>query len=73
MREKYKLVTTSRMENNMKDDDIICTCFDLSVKDIKDAYANGATTVDAIMDTTKAGTLCGACISDLEQLIDSLK
>ena len=73
MREKYKLVTTSRMENNMKDDDIICTCFDLSVKDIKDAYANGATTLDAIMDTTKAGTLCGACISDLEQLIDSLK
>lgn len=70
---KKQLVMTSRMENHMSDEDIICTCFDLTVKDIKDAYANGATTLDAIMETTQAGTLCGACISDLEELIDSLK
>lgn len=57
----------------MKDDDIICTCYDISVKDIKDAYANGAKTLDEIEEVTKAGTLCGACISDLEALIDSLK
>lgn len=73
MHEKYKLAMTSRMENNMKDDDIICTCYDISYKEIKDAYANGAKTLDEVMETTKAGTLCGACISDIEQIIDSLK
>lgn len=57
----------------MKDDDIICTCYDITVKDIKDAYTNGATTLDEIGEATKAGTLCGACLSDLEELLDSLK
>lgn len=57
----------------MKDDDIICSCFDLTVKDIKDAYANGATTLEKIEEVTQAGTLCAACIGDLEELIASLK
>ena len=56
----------------MKDDDIICPCFDLTVKDIKDAYANGATTLEQIEEATQAGTLCGACIGDLEELITAL-
>ncbi|HCL01872.1 MAG TPA: (2Fe-2S)-binding protein [Lachnoclostridium phytofermentans] len=56
----------------MNDDDIICTCFDVSVKDIKDAYANGATTIEAIGEATQAGTLCGACIDDIESLLESL-
>ena len=57
----------------MNDDDIICTCFDVSVKDIKDAYANGAKTLDEIEEVTKAGSLCGACISDIEALLETLK
>ena len=57
----------------MKDDEIICTCFDLTVKDIKDAYNNGAKTLEEIEEVTEAGTLCGACIGDLEELIASLK
>lgn len=56
----------------MNDDDIICSCFDLTVKDIKDAYNNGAKTLEEIEEVTQAGTLCGACISDLEELIKSL-
>ncbi len=56
----------------MNDDDIICTCYDVTVKDIKDAYANGATTLEAIEETTQAGTLCGVCIEDLESLLDTL-
>lgn len=56
----------------MNDDDIICTCYDVTVKDIKDAYANGAKTLEEIEEATKAGTLCGACISDIESLLDSL-
>ena len=57
----------------MKDEDIICTCYDVSVKDVKDAYANGAKTMDEIGEVTKAGTLCGACIADIEELLESLK
>jgi bacterioferritin-associated ferredoxin len=56
----------------MNDDDIICTCYEVSVKDIKDAYANGATTVEAIGEATQAGTLCGACIGEIESLLESL-
>lgn len=54
----------------MNDDDIICTCFDLTVKDIKDAISNGATTLEEVEEATQAGTLCGACIGDLETLIN---
>lgn len=57
----------------MKDDDIICTCYDVTVKDVKDAYANGAKTLEEIEEVTKAGTLCGACIGEIEELLDSLK
>lgn len=57
----------------MSDDDIICTCYDVTVKDIKEAYENGAKTMDEIAEVTKAGTLCGACISDIEELLESLK
>ncbi|ABX42801.1 (2Fe-2S)-binding protein [Lachnoclostridium phytofermentans] len=56
----------------MNDDDIICTCYEVSVKDIKDAYANGAKTVEAIGEATQAGTLCGACIGEIESLLESL-
>lgn len=56
----------------MNDDDIICTCYEVSVKDIKDAYANGATSVEAIGEATQAGTLCGACIGEIESLLESL-
>lgn len=56
----------------MNDDDIICTCFDVTVKDIKDAVNNGATTLEEVEEATQAGTLCGACIGDLETLISDL-
>lgn len=51
-------------------DDIVCTCLELTVRDIEDAIKGGATTLDAVMEKTQAGTVCGACIPDLEEIIE---
>ena len=39
----------------------ICFCADVTAGDIKKAYDEGHTTVDAIGEATEAGTLCGGC------------
>lgn len=57
----------------MNENDIICTCLGTTVKDIMDAMDQGATTIEEIKELTQAGTVCGACISDIEELMASLK
>ena len=42
----------------MKDEDIICTCMSVSVKDIRQAIDEGARTVQEVQDKTGAGTVC---------------
>ena len=47
----------------------ICFCADVTAGDIKKAYDEGHTTVDAIGEATEAGTHCGGCqdrIADLQ-------
>lgn len=39
----------------------ICFCADVTAGDIKKAYDEGHTTVDAIGEATEAGTHCGDC------------
>ena len=39
----------------------ICFCADVTAGDIKKAYDEGHTTVDAIGEATEAGTHCGGC------------
>jgi len=54
----------------MMEDNIICSCMNVSEHEIVDAIKNKeATTVQDIMDITGAGTGCGSCIDDLEDLI----
>ena len=53
----------------MKDEDIICTCMSVSVKDIRQAIDEGARTVQEVQDKTGAGTVCGVCNEDLEQCV----
>ena len=56
----------------MKDEDIICTCMSVSVKDIRQAIDEGARTVQEVQDKTGAGTVCGVCNADLEQCVMEL-
>lgn len=50
---------------------IICACMNVGREEIHRAIAAGATTVDALGATLGAGTNCGSCRSELQQLIVS--
>jgi len=55
----------------MKDkDEIICHCQEVSYGTILEAIENGADDIDAIGDKTDAGITCGACIEDLEEILE---
>ena len=48
---------------------VICHCLGITEEDIIAAIKGGAHTVEAVGEVTKAGTICGGCISDIEALI----
>lgn len=52
---------------------IICTCQDVDYDTIKKAIQDGAKTVDDIMEATGAGTVCGACIDEIEEIIQEVE
>ena len=56
----------------MDREQIICPCLNITVGQIMDAYEQGAKSVDAIKEVTGAGTVCGACLDEIEELIQSL-
>ena len=56
----------------MDNDKVICTCMGVTVGAIKEAVENGANSVGDIQDTTGAGTICGACLEEIELLVDKL-
>jgi|LGOV01.1.fsa_nt_gb NAD(P)H-nitrite reductase large subunit len=53
---------------------VICPCFDLTlgviIKDIKE---NNVETIEELMEVNEAGTMCGACIDELEEIIEKYK
>lgn len=57
----------------MDRDQVICPCLDVTAGQIMDAYEEGAVTVDVIRDVTGAGSVCGACLDEIEDLISELK
>ena len=55
---------------NTNEENIICNCMDVSELEIVDAIKNKeAKTVQDIMDITDAGTGCGSCIPDIEEIL----
>ncbi|GFO84850.1 MULTISPECIES: (2Fe-2S)-binding protein [Anaerostipes] len=57
----------------MDRDQVICPCLDVTAGQIMDAYEDGAVTVDAIKDVTGAGSVCGACLDEIEDLLNELR
>lgn len=51
-------------------DKIICNCLSVTNGDIKKAVEDGASTLEAVQEATGAGTVCGACLDDIQHLID---
>lgn len=39
---------------------------------IQDAIDSGANSLDDVQAITQAGTVCGACLEDLERVVDAL-
>lgn len=56
----------------MDDEVVVCTCMNVTIKDIKDAIAGGASTFQEVQDRTGAGTVCGACNDELELVVGTL-
>lgn len=50
--------------------EIVCNCFEVTEKDIREAIRNGADTVETIGEMTQAGTGCGGCVSRIQEIID---
>lgn len=51
-------------------DKIVCPCLDITYGMIKNAVDAGASTLEEVQEATDAGTVCGACLDDVQRLID---
>jgi len=51
-------------------DKVICDCLNVTNGMIKDAVDHGASTMEEIMDTTGAVTICEACADDVQRSLD---
>lgn len=57
----------------LKDDPVICTCFNVHESDIAEAVRiNHLTTVEQVTDYTKAGGACGKCKGAIAALLEKL-
>lgn len=54
----------------MNPDQLICNCMSVTIGMIREAVDNGADTLEEVQEATGAGTVCGACLEDLERLVD---
>ena len=51
-------------------DKIVCDCMGVTSGMIKEAVDNGATTLEEVQEATGAGGACGACVDDIQRLVD---
>lgn len=55
----------------MNSDKIVCHCLGVTNGMIKDAIDAGANTLEEVQEATGAGTVCGVCLENVENLIKS--
>lgn len=51
-------------------DKTVCVCVGVTNQMIKDAVDSGAKTVEEVQRATNAGTVCGACLEDIQESIN---
>ncbi|GHT51128.1 hypothetical protein FACS189440_19700 [Bacteroidia bacterium] len=57
------------MDNNKT----ICNCMDITRGEIIDAIkAKNLKTIDDVGEATEAGTVCGSCQDDIQEILDEL-
>lgn len=58
----------------MDDDFEICHCYEVTKGELtKIIKEKGLKTLEEVMDETEAGTMCGGCIPDIEDLLFELE
>ena len=58
----------------MSDDQVICTCLDLTKGDIIDEIKkHGCKSTDDVADAFEAGAVCGSCIDDIQEILDDME
>ena len=51
-------------------DKIVCECFGVTLRSIKNAVDNGASTIKEIKEATGAATACTACSDEVQRALD---
>lgn len=51
-------------------DKVVCECYGITNGMIKEAVEKGASTMEEVQEVTDVGTACGACIDDVQRLVD---
>ena len=54
----------------MDSDKVVCNCLNVTNGMIKDAVDNGANTLEEVQKITGAGTACGACVDNVQHLVE---
>ena len=54
------------------EDRVVCRYRNITYNTIKEAIENGAKTLDDIKDETEAGTICGMCEDEIQEILDEL-
>lgn len=49
---------------------VICYCQNVTNGMIKEAVDAGASTLEEVQEATGAGTVCGACVGNIQHLVD---
>lgn len=49
---------------------VVCSCLNITNGMIKDAVDSGAVTLEEVQQKTGAASVCGACVDDVQRLID---
>ncbi|EKQ51678.1 MULTISPECIES: (2Fe-2S)-binding protein [unclassified Clostridium] len=56
----------------MDDNNVICTCHNVTVDDLNNVVKNGIKTFDEAQEITKVGTGCGKCVANNKVLFNEL-
>lgn len=52
--------------------EVVCYCMNITKGAIKEAVDSVSHTLEEVQEATGAGTVCGACLDDIKQVIEEL-
>ncbi len=56
----------------MNENDVICTCLNITVEDLKKAVQEGAQDFAEVQEKTGVATICGACHDEAKAIVIEL-